>query len=91
MKENQFPPGWNAERVRQVLVHYQSQTDDEAVAEDRAHSAKKAVVEVPVELMPAVRELIGQYQHRIRPKKSAAAQRRAASRRAKSPATKIAK
>ena len=33
---NRFPPGWDEARVRDVLEHYQSQTEDEAVAEDEA-------------------------------------------------------
>ena len=34
--KNKFPPGWNEERVQRVLAHYESQTEDEAVAEDEA-------------------------------------------------------
>jgi hypothetical protein len=33
---NQFPPGWNHQRVEQVLMHYEAQTEEEAVAEDEA-------------------------------------------------------
>jgi hypothetical protein len=36
MKQSKFPSGWNAERVRRVLDHYEDQTEDEAVAEDEA-------------------------------------------------------
>jgi hypothetical protein len=36
MKRNKFPPGWDEERVRRVLEHYEKQTEDEAVAEDEA-------------------------------------------------------
>lgn len=36
MKENKFPPGWNEERVRRVLAHYEEQTEAEASAEDGA-------------------------------------------------------
>ena len=36
MKQNDFPPGWNEERVRRVLAHYEEQTEGEAVAEDEA-------------------------------------------------------
>ena len=61
-----FPPGWDEERVRQVLAHYAFQTGDEAVAEDEAafKGKKRAVVEVPIELMSAIREQLGQYQAR---------------------------
>src|SRR2546429_6710351 len=33
MKQSKFPSGWDEERVRRVLEHYESQTDEEAVAE----------------------------------------------------------
>ncbi len=36
MKQNKFPLGWDDEQVRRVLVHYESQSEDEAVAEDEA-------------------------------------------------------
>jgi len=60
MKETRFPPGWDEERVRRVLEHYESQTDEEAVAEDEAtyEMTTHTVVEVPVDLLPAVRELL---------------------------------
>jgi hypothetical protein len=32
--ENQFPPGWDEARVREVIEHYENQREDEAVAED---------------------------------------------------------
>ena len=62
-KKNRFPPGWDEERVRRVLAHYESQTEEEAVIEDE-HAFKKGgrtMVEVPTELMPVVREIIAQY------------------------------
>lgn len=34
MKKNKFPPGWDEERVRRVLAHYEEQTEAEAAAED---------------------------------------------------------
>ncbi len=69
MDDNQFPPGWDEERVRRVLAHYQNQTDDEAAAEDEAafEAAERAVVEVPVELMPVVRALIQEYESHDNP------------------------
>lgn len=37
MKEaNRFPPGWDEGRVAGLLEHYESQTDEESVDEDRA-------------------------------------------------------
>jgi hypothetical protein len=60
LKESTYPPGWNEERVRQVLEHYESQSDEEAVAEDEAayESPLETMMSVPVDLVPAVRELI---------------------------------
>ena len=63
MRQNQFPPGWDKERVRRVLAHYEEQTEDEAVAEDEAayEDRTQSVVGVPVELVPAVRSLIAKH------------------------------
>ena len=36
MKQSSFPLGWDEERVRRVLAHYESQTEEQAVAEDEA-------------------------------------------------------
>ena len=33
---NEFPPGWDEKRVQAVIQHYESQTEDEAVAENEA-------------------------------------------------------
>ena len=63
MKQSKFPPGWDEERVRRVLDHYERQTEEEAVAEDEAtfEDPTQAVVEVPRELVPAIRELIAKH------------------------------
>ena len=60
MKQNRFPPGWDEDRVREVLDHYENQTDEEAIAEDEAafESRTETVMAVPNDLVPAVRELI---------------------------------
>lgn len=60
---NQYAPGWNLERVRRVIQHYDSQSDEEAVAEDEAAFEDRAttVVDIPVELVPAVRALLAEY------------------------------
>ena len=59
-KKTRFPPGWDEERVRRVVEHYESQTEEEAVAEDEAalDSSIATVMNVPTELVPEVRELI---------------------------------
>ena len=66
MADNRFPMGWDEERVRRVLAHYEALTDEEAAAEDEAAFQGKEQTEVPVELMPVIRELIGQYQAQTR-------------------------
>ena len=60
MKQSKFPAGWDEQRVRRVLAHYESQTDEESVAEDEAayEDSTQAMMEVPWELVPAVRELL---------------------------------
>ena len=62
--QTRYPAGWNEARVRGVLAHYEAQSPEEALAEDEAayevspgpptHTA----MDVPVELVPVVRELI---------------------------------
>jgi len=60
MNQVRYPAGWDAERVRRVLEHYEPQSDEEAIAEDEAayEATTHTAMEVPVELVPAVRELI---------------------------------
>ena len=67
MKQKRFPTGWDEERVRKVLMHYEEQTEDEAVAEDEAAFENRAhtVMEVPAALVPAARELLAKYQRNL--------------------------
>ena len=59
-KQNNFPKGWDLERVKRVLQHYETQSEDEAVAEDEAayEDPNQTFIKVPNELVPTVRELI---------------------------------
>ena len=63
MKKEEFPPGWDSERVGRVLAHYESQSEEEAVAEDEAayEMSGQTVMEIPTELVPAIRELIAKH------------------------------
>lgn len=63
MTAHQLPVGWDEARIQRILSHYEMQTEDEAVREDEAAFKERGrtVVEVPIELMPAIRELIGQF------------------------------
>jgi hypothetical protein len=57
---NRFPEGWDEERVRLVLEHYENQTDEEATAEDEAaySSPTHTMMQIPRDLVAAVRDLI---------------------------------
>ena len=58
MKQNKFPLGWNDKRVKETLAHYESQTGDEAAAEDEAafEVADQTAMEAPAEPTPACRK-----------------------------------
>ena len=60
MSQNRFPAGWDEDRVKRVLAHYENQADEEAVAEDedRVDESTHTVMEVPRELVAAIRALI---------------------------------
>ncbi|MGB8217753.1 MAG: hypothetical protein WCE94_10680 [Candidatus Methanoperedens sp.] len=64
MKKNKFPKGWDEERVKKVLSHYEKQTEDEAVAEDEAayEARTQTAMDIPVQLVPKVRKLIAKHQ-----------------------------
>ncbi len=58
--QSKYPKGWNEERVQRVLEHYETQSLEEAVAEDEAayEDEDHTFIEVPNALLPTVRELI---------------------------------
>jgi hypothetical protein len=60
MNQQKFPPGWDEERVRQVLAHYENQTEEERIAEIEAACDAEGItwMAVPTELVPEVRALI---------------------------------
>ena len=65
-RKQKFPPGWDEARVRRVLEYYESQTEEEAIAEDEAAfgATSRTAMKVPVDLVPEVRELIAQRERR---------------------------
>jgi hypothetical protein len=65
-KQSRFPPGWDEARVQRVLEQCESQSEIEAVAEDEAafESSREAMMSVPHELVPEVRELIARRKKR---------------------------
>ena len=64
MSKKKFPPGWDEARVSRVLEHYESQAEDEAVAEDEAtlEEPGQTLIEVPSKIVPRVRELIAEHE-----------------------------
>jgi hypothetical protein len=66
LQESRFRPGWDEERVRRLLSHYEEQTEDEAVAEDEAafEDDSQTFIEVPKDLLPEVRRLIARHRAR---------------------------
>jgi hypothetical protein len=65
MSESKFPKGWDEERVKRLLDHYEGLSEDEMVAEDEAAMEDgdgQVVISVPVELLPAIRQLIATHE-----------------------------
>ena len=54
---NEFPEGWDEERIHRVLHHYDSQTEDEAALED----ARQTLMKISNELVGPVRALLSQH------------------------------
>ena len=64
MKNNSsLPTDWDEKRMQEVLAHYENQNDEEAVSEDEAafHNTEEAVMNIPLQLVPAVRALVANY------------------------------
>ena len=59
---NRFPPGWDEARVRDVIKHYESQTEDELAAEIDAafEDPLQTVMVIPNEFVPVVRALLAE-------------------------------
>jgi hypothetical protein len=59
-RRNRFPKGWNEARVQDVLEHYESQTEEEALAQDEAAFRRRdqAVMVVPKLLVSTITKLI---------------------------------
>ena len=64
MSDQHFPPGWDEKRVREVLAHYEDQTEDEQFAEIEAAREAEGItlMAVPTELAPEVRALLARKQ-----------------------------
>jgi hypothetical protein len=64
MSTQNYPPGWDDARVRDVLAHYESQSEDEQFAEIEAALATEGttLMAVPTDLVPEVRALLARAQ-----------------------------
>jgi hypothetical protein len=61
MSESKYPAGWDADRVKRLIDHYESISEEDQAAEDDAAVEEKqgqTVVTVPDGLMPAIRQLL---------------------------------
>jgi hypothetical protein len=61
MNQTNFPAGWDAKRVEQLLKHYEGLSEEQQVAEDEEAAREQAgqsVITVPENLLPAIRELL---------------------------------
>jgi hypothetical protein len=64
MSKPKFSPGWDEKRIREVLAHYENQSDDEQFAEIEAAREAQGItmMAVPTDLAPEVRSLIARRQ-----------------------------
>ena len=61
MDTQSLPRGWDEERVKRLIAHYESLTEEEQVAEDEAAVTEQkgqTVVTVPDTLLPAIRHML---------------------------------
>jgi hypothetical protein len=63
-KKQKFPPGWNEKRVKELIAHYENQTEDEEAAEIEAalKAENVTLMDIPTELVPKVRALLARKQ-----------------------------
>ena len=60
LQRSLLPDGWSEARVAEVIEHYETQSEDEAVAEDQAALSNpgQTVMVIPTRAVPAVRKLL---------------------------------
>jgi hypothetical protein len=66
VNQAKFPLGWDEDRVRRVIKHYEEQSEEEATAEDEAafENGDQTFIEVPNDLVPEIRSLLAKHQAR---------------------------
>jgi hypothetical protein len=64
MSKQKFPPGWDEKRVKELIAHYENQTEDEEFADiEAARDAEDiTLMAIPTELVPEVRALLARKQ-----------------------------
>jgi hypothetical protein len=63
MSDPKFPRGWDAERVKRLIDHYEGLSEEEQVAEDESAVSRQegqSVITVPDALLPAIRKLLAE-------------------------------
>ena len=70
VSKQRLPKGWTEKRIREVIRHYDQQTDEEGAAEiERAReSPGETWMSVPTELVPTVAQLIENHHGRTKPR-----------------------
>jgi hypothetical protein len=68
MRNQRFPPGWDEQRIKELIAHYENQTEDEEFADiEAARKAKDiTLMAIPTDLVPEVRALLARKQVRNR-------------------------
>jgi hypothetical protein len=63
MNPSKFPAGWDEARVRDLIDHYDNQTEDEQAAEIEAALAAEGMtmMAIPAALVPEVNRLLATY------------------------------
>ena len=64
MSEQKFPAGWDEARIRDVLSHYENQSEDEQFAEIESAGEEENItlMAVPTRLVPEVRAILAREQ-----------------------------
>lgn len=63
-RQQRLPAGWTEQQLRDLALHYENQSEDEAVAEDeaRCRAAGYSMMSVPTELVPKVAKMIARHE-----------------------------
>ncbi|HEU5116696.1 MAG TPA: hypothetical protein VFT74_08495 [Isosphaeraceae bacterium] len=65
MSEQQFPSGWDEQRVQRLLAELDARTEEEWIAADEAAASEsddQTVITVPTDLLPEIRRLLASHQ-----------------------------